>query len=142
MPLTGAAITDATFVPCSPPTGAGSCAFSAEGVRTARELGVGHVEAGVDDRDGHAGPGRRDALEADLGEPPLLRLERLGRVGDGGDLVGVLALGERDGAAGAEAREGRRGRPAVQAPQPQLPVDLARPGRDERRRSRCRPIPP
>ena len=29
MPLIGAAITDATFVPCSPPTGAGSCAFSA-----------------------------------------------------------------------------------------------------------------
>ena len=112
-------MTDATVVPCSPPTRSGSCAFSAR--VSARPANSGWVTSRPESTivTGTPGPGRRDALDADLGEPPLVRLERVGRVGDGGDLVGVLALGERDGAAGAEAREG-----------------ASRPSRPSRRQSR------
>ena len=98
-------MTDATEVPCSPPSGAGSCALSGDGVCPARELGVREVEARVDDRDGHARPGCGLALDADLGEPPLVGLERIGRLCRRGDRVGLLPLCERQSAAVAKTRK-------------------------------------
>ncbi|MCZ7588590.1 MAG: hypothetical protein M5U27_06965 [Gaiella sp.] len=52
------------------------------------------VEPRIDDRDRHARPRRRESLDADLAEPPLLALQRLGRVGRGRHAIRPLALRE------------------------------------------------
>ena len=47
-------------------------------VRARLELGVREIEAGVDDRDRHAGSRRFNLVVADVVDPPLTRDERVG----------------------------------------------------------------
>src|SRR6185436_13325189 len=95
------------------------------GVGATGELGVRDVEPGVDDRHGDARPGRGEPGDADLREPPFVRLQGIRRVGRRGDAVYALLLREDERMAGVERRYGGRGECRLEAPQPEPSVDLA-----------------
>ena len=77
-PFSGAAATDATIVPWYSLAAEDALLVEERRVRAAGELRVRRVDAAVDDRDRHARAGRRRAVGADVGEPPLLALQRVG----------------------------------------------------------------
>ena len=139
-PFRGAPTSDATEVPCSPPIPAGSWAFSSR-VGAARELRMRDVEAGVDDRHRHARARRSEAVDADLGAPPLLGLQWIRGCGGGRDGVRPLDLGGRDGAARPERGQDDGGDIGLEAPEPELGIDDFRARRGELGRARCRPCP-
>ena len=113
-------------MPCSPPMFAGSCAFSA--VVSARPANSGWEKSRPESTrlTGTPGPGRREAVDADLREPPLVRLERIRRVGGRRDPVRPLGLGEQQCTACAQPGHQLRREPGVEAPEVKLGVDLLR----------------
>ena len=79
LPFSGAAASDATTVPWYSPRPVTVWSFEEVVFGAARELRVRRVDAAVDDRDRDARPGRRRAVGSDVREPPLLRLQRIGK---------------------------------------------------------------
>ena len=133
-PFSGAPTTDATDVPCSPPMFAGSCALSAVVSARPANSGWAEVEAGVDEADRHARARRREAVDTDLREPPLVGLEGIDRVGGRRDPVRPLGLGEQQRPACAQSGHQGRRAPGVEAPEMKRCVDLLRASICERAR--------
>ncbi len=102
------------------------------GVRAAEELGMVDVEAGVDDRHGHAGAGRGEPGDSDLRKPPFVRLQRIGRVGRRGDTVRALLLREDDRVARTQRGHGACRETRLEAPEPEAGVHLAPAGAGQR----------
>ncbi len=103
-------------------------------VGTAGELGVGEVEAGVDEADRHARARRRESVDADLREPPLVGLQRVDRVGGRRDPVRPLGLREHQGTPHAQPGHNGRREARFEAPEVKLGVDLLCAGEAQRDR--------
>ena len=138
-PFTGAPMTRGDAVPCSPPSGAGSCAFSASVF--ARPANSGWVKSRPESTivTGLPGPGGGLALEADLREPPLvgLRADRaLGSSRRRGTAARACANASAPRA--RETREqGRCARRASRRQSRSCGVDRTRAGRERARRGRA-----
>ena len=97
-----------------------------EQIGAAGELGMRDVDAGVDDRDRDARPGRLQPVDSDHVAPPLLRHQRLGAgLGDRQRAGLAVEAGLADGAEGPQAREDARRVGGGKAIEAKLGRDLA-----------------